>query len=45
MWPYGHGIHQRPPLSNDQMSIMSIQDMDNYYQGREVLVPIIHEGD
>ncbi len=45
LWPYGHGIHQRPQLSNDQMSIMSIQDMDNYYQGREVLVPIIHEGD
>jgi hypothetical protein len=45
LWPEGHGIHQRPPLSSDQMSIMSTQDTDNYYQGREVLVPIIHEGD
>ncbi len=44
-WPTGHGEHQRPPLSNDQMSIMSLRDMEDYHEGREALVPIIFDGD
>lgn len=44
-WASGLGLHQRPQLTPDQMSLMTPFDMNCYREGLEVLVPMIDEGD